>query len=168
MRKRSKYKPRPAIVDTMAHVKVLVSTLSSNPALVDLRLKNHSAMVSLTRGNATKSEMDVIIAALNITEALCGLGHGAEYTQEVMDGMDALHAVCVRGAQPGRFILRPMEMQAINQAMDVHNAQLEIITVGDLEKARQTVVNTIKRRQAVVIEDNSKSTDGSAASVEAA
>ena len=103
--------------------------------LVDLKVKNHYAMAMLTQGKATKAEMDVLIAAFNMTEALYRLGFGTDYKQEVRAGLDALLQVARRGAETDRFILRSTEMAALNIAMELHDAQLEVITVKDMEKA---------------------------------
>ena len=78
MRKKSKYVPKPVYTDPMAYVKQSVATLSSHKALVNLQLKNHSALLALTQGKATKGEMDVVIAALNMAEAFCLHGHGPD------------------------------------------------------------------------------------------
>ena len=151
MRKKSKYVPKPVYTDPMAYVKQSVATLSSHKALVNLQLKNHSALLALTQGKATKGEMDVVIAALNMAEAFCLHGHGSDYKPEVLDGLSALRDVCVRGAKTNHFVLRSAEMQAINLAMDVHNAQLEIVSLKDMEKAHKLVIDTIKAKKARVI-----------------
>ena len=153
MRKRSKYVPKPVYNDPMAYVKQSVATLASHKALINLQLRNHSALLALTQGKATKGEMDVVIAALNMAEAFCLNGHGADYKPEVLDGLSALQAVCVRGAKTNHFVLRSAEMQAINLAMDVHNAQLEVVSLKDMEKAHKLVIDTIKAKKARVITD---------------
>jgi len=111
--------------------------------LVDLKLKNHLAMALLTQGKATKTEIDTLIAAVNMTEALWRLGFGVDYRQEVDAGLAALLTVARRGADTNRFILRAEEMKALNTIMELHDAQLEICTVKDIEKG----VEIIKRER---------------------
>ena len=153
MRKRSKYVPKPVYTNPMEYVKQSVATLSSHKALVNIQLRNHSALLALTQGKATKGDMDVAIAALNMAEAFCLHGHRSDYKPEVLDGLSALQAVCVRGAKTNHFVLRAAEMQAINLAIGVHNAQLEVVSLKDMEKANKLVIDTIKAKKARVITD---------------
>jgi len=46
-------------------------------------------------------------------------------------------------------------MQAINLAMEVHNAQLEVVSLRDMERARDLVVSVIKNKKANVINEQS-------------
>ena len=136
MRKRSSYRPRPMLRDPMGYV---VESLTPMPAhgsaLVDLRLRNHSALSALTRGEADFRVMDDLGAAANICEVLCREGFGVDYRLEIAAGLDALKAVKARGSGTGRFVLRAQEMDAINEMMAVHDAQLEVATVRDMERA---------------------------------
>ena len=111
--------------------------------LVDLKVKNHYAMAMLTQGKATKAEIDTLISAVNMTEALFRLGFGTDYRKEVSAGLDALLQVARRGAETDRFILRADEMKALNEVMELHDAQLDVITIKDIEKG----VEIIKRER---------------------
>jgi hypothetical protein len=62
-----------------------------------------------------------------------------------------LYAVCTRGAPTGRFILRAEEMSALNDAMDLHDAQLDTVTVKDMETAVLMVEAELKSKKAKVI-----------------
>jgi hypothetical protein len=95
--------------------------------------------------------MDRLISALNVSEALYRLGFGTEYNAELRRGLDALYAVCTRGAPTGRFILRAEEMSALNDAMDLHDAQLDTVTVKDMETAVLMVEAELKSKKAKVI-----------------
>jgi len=103
--------------------------------LIDLKIKNHLAMSRLTRGQANRDDIEKLMAVINVVEALHRMGFGREYKDVVNGGLDALQAVGKRGATTGRFILRAQEMMALNTMMELHDAQMDIITVKDLEKA---------------------------------
>ena len=107
--------------------------------LIDLKIKNHSAMATLTKGQAVRADIDTLIAMANICEALYRMGFGTEYEDVVKHGSDALYAVGRRGAQTGRFILRAEEMTALNTLMELRDAQLDVISVKDMEKAFKIV-----------------------------
>ena len=61
--------------------------------------------------------------------------------------MDALHAVGVRGAESGRFILKAEEMNALNETMELHDAQLEVITLKDMENAIKLVNEELRQKK---------------------
>ena len=136
MRKRSKYRPKPILQNPIGYVMEMVATVTSHKEyLTTLRIKNHGALAAITQGKATKSDIDLIIAAFNITEALFRRGFGTDYKREVAAGQIALRAVAARGAESGRFILKAEEMNALNDLMVLHDAQLDVISVLDLEQA---------------------------------
>lgn len=119
--------------------------------LIDLKLKNHAALATTTQGKATRPTIDVLIAALNMTEVLYEMGFGEDYGQIVRDGMQALKSLGARGAASGRFVMRSEEMAALNEAMELHDAQLEVITVRDMEKALHYIHEAMKHKRATPI-----------------
>ena len=148
MRKRSKYRPKPLLVNPLGYVLESLKPVSQHEQyLVELKIKNHLAMTTLTRGEATRSDIDTLIASVNIVEALYRLGFGKEYADVVRDGLDALRDVGRRGVETGRFILKSVEMNALNLVMELHDAQLEIITLRDMEKAIELVKEEFRQRK---------------------
>lgn len=152
MRKRSKYKPKPVLLNPVGYVVESVSPLASHGSmLLTLKIKNHAAMAALTQGKATLKDIDTLIQAVNVTEACYRLGIGKEYSEIVVTGLAALRAVGKRGHDTGKFILRAEEMRALNELMELHDAQLETMTVGDLEKAVKIVKEEMRHKRATPI-----------------
>lgn len=153
MRKRSKYKPRPVITDAMAWVKSGFAPMSTLPQAVDLKIKNHAAMQAIVSGDATRDDVDVVIAALNMTEALSRVRNelGADWKDEIRQSQDALLQMARRGVQTGRFVFKGPELTAVNLAMEIHDAQLENCRLGELEKALQLVAKEIQAKRARLI-----------------
>lgn len=148
MRKRSKYRPRPVLANPVGYVLESISPVTAHSDhILDLKIKNHGAMQALTRGEAKRSDIDLLVAMVNMTEALWRLGFGKEYKQELMDGLDALHAVGTRGSKSGEFILKASEMNAINTVMDLHDAQMDVITIRDLERGLEIVMQEHKHKR---------------------
>ena len=148
MRKRSKYRPRELIVNTMGYVLEGMAPVAQHDSfLVDLKIKNHGALTALTKGMATRKDIDTLIQAGNIVEALYRLGFGRDYFPEVRAGLDALYEVGVRGAESGRFVLKASEMDALNTVMELHDAQLEIITVKDMGAAFKLVIDEFRKKK---------------------
>jgi len=157
MRKRSKYRPKGVRLDTLAFViESLTPVAKHDSFLIDLKIKNHMAMANLTQGKATREDMDILIPMANIVEALYRMGFGRDYATEVSTGLDALHAVGKRGAPIGRFILRSEEMRALNTLMELHDAQMDVITVKDMERAFKIVDEEYKQRKMRPIVERTK------------
>lgn len=148
MRKRSKYRPRAVLANPVGYVLESMTPIAAmNKYFIELKIKNHLAMTNVTKGQATRDDIDTLIAAFNITEALYRLGFGRDYADVVRDGLDALRAVGKRGVETGKFILKSTEMNALNLTMELHDAQLEIITLRDMEKAIALVQEEFRQRK---------------------
>ena len=136
MRKRSKYRPKGVIFDTMNHVLSGMKIVGAIGAGTTLKIKNHDALDNVRRGVATRADIDTLIAAFNITEALAlKASLGGEWKDEIRAAQDALLELGRRGAETGKFILRGPDLTTFNTAMDIHDAQLDACTVAELEKA---------------------------------
>jgi len=153
MRKKSKYKPKGVRLDTMNWVVTGMTKVSAKEsAYVTMHLKNMSALDSLAKGTANKKEIDIVIGVINVAEALCELGVGSEYHQIVLDASSALYDVCKRSFEINdRFICRGSELSAIKLGYEVHDAQMEITTIGMLDKALDVIDKTIRAQKAKVI-----------------
>jgi uncharacterized membrane-anchored protein len=142
MKKRSSYRPKPMLANPLMYVLEGLNPVRSHDSfLIDLKIKNHDAMSSLTRGNATRQDMDTLISMVNVAEALYRMGFGEEYGEVVQAGLDALHDLGVRGVKTGSFIVKAHEMSHLNTVMELHDAQMELITVKDMER----VIDMIKK-----------------------
>ena len=153
MRKRSKYKPKGVRLDTMNWVVTGMTKVSAKESeYVTMHLKNMSALDSLTKGTATRQEADIIIGVINVAEALCMHGVGVEYRQLVLDASSALYDVCKRSFSMGdRFVCRGQELVAIKDGYEVHDAQMEICTIADLDKALDIIEAVLKAKKAKAI-----------------
>ena len=135
-------------MNTMGYVLEGMAPVAQHDSfLVDLKIKNHGALTALTKGMATRKDIDTLIQAGNIVEALYRLGFGRDYFPEVRAGLDALYEVGVRGAESGRFVLKASEMDALNTVMELHDAQLEIITVKDMGAAFKLVIDEFRKKK---------------------
>ena len=148
MKKRSKYRPRDKLINPVAYVLESLKPVRYHDAyLVDLKIKNHGSMEALTKGNAGRTEIDLLINMGNTTEALYRLGFGEDYGDVVEQGLDALHEVGKRGIETGRFILKAHEMSHLNLLMELHDAQMEVITVKDMERASDLIGKEFDQRK---------------------
>jgi hypothetical protein len=141
MRKKSKYKSKGVRPDLVNWVLSGLKPMNSVTLTTDLRIKNHSAMDTLRRGDATRNEIDVLIGMMNMTEAYTRLRpeFGKDWAVEIREAQDALYAVARRGVESGRFILKASELKALNLVMELHDEQLNLSTVRDMEKAMDII-----------------------------
>jgi hypothetical protein len=148
MRKRSKYRPKGVIRDTMTWLQAGMKKVDAISAGTTLKIRNHDAMNSLRLGTATRREVDAIIDAMNVAEALCKRGKGEDWLPEIQDAQDKLLELARRGVANGmRFIVRGEELKALNLGMEVHDAQLEAVTVRELELAMNDVMENLRLKK---------------------
>lgn len=150
MRKKSSYKPRPVRSDNLNWILAGMKKVGSLPtAGVDLKLKNHGALDSILTGKGTRDHVDVLIAALNICEALVRIRDdlGLDWATEIKAAQDALYTMARRGVDKGRFAFTGPEMTAIRLVMDIHDVQLDNCTVKEMERALFIVAEEIRQKK---------------------
>lgn len=149
---RKAYRPKPVRIDPLGYVLTGLKPVGEvGDELVTLRVKNHAAMAALWRGEATNEQFNMLIASLNMTEALMLQDIGARWMPQLRAGQDALRAIGTRYKTIKRFVMRGEEMTPLNLAMDVHDAQLEICTVAQIEQAIHLVRRTVLGGKATAI-----------------
>lgn len=153
MKKRSKYKPKGVRLDTMAWVLSGMKKVTDVPnAGVLLKIKNHDAMNEITQGRGKRDNIDIIIAAMNMAEAMCMMGIGADWRPEIRKAQDAIMSMARRGlSKSDRFLFTGEEMQALNLGIDIHDAQLDECTVKQMEEALALVSREITQKRARMI-----------------
>lgn len=148
MRKRSKYRPKGVIRDTMTWVQAGMKRVDAISAGTTLKIRNYDAMNNLRLGVATRREIDAIIDAMNVAEALCKRGTGGDWLPEIQSAQDHLLELARRGvANDMRFIVRGEELKALNLGMEIHDAQLEAVTVKELEVAMNDVMENLRLKK---------------------
>lgn len=155
MRKKSKYKPKGVRLDTMAWVMSGMKHVSEVAhAGIALKIKNHDALTNITQGRGTRDDIDLVIAAMNVAEAMAMMGHGSDWRPEINAAQEAIYNMGKRGLKnDNRFLFTGPEMQAVNLGMDVHDAQLDDCTVKQLEDALKIVDREIRYKRAKMIRE---------------
>jgi hypothetical protein len=139
-------------MDTMRHVLGGFTPVREHGKATTLKIKNHNALANMTQGSGSRDDIDILIACMNVAEALAitaELGDG--YRAEITAAQDALLAMSRRGLERDRFLFTGLELTAMNLGMEVHDAQLDACTVGELEKALDFVAREIKAKRARAI-----------------
>lgn len=87
-----------------------------------------------------------MVGCLNVALVLCEQGVGQEYRDELVAGREALLACGMRSVEKGRFAFTGDELRAMNEALAVHDAQLENIRAIDVERAANEVIRRLNHR----------------------
>ena len=151
MKKKSKYKPRGVRLDNLSWVMAGLKKVGTLPtAGVALKLKNHEALDSLLTGQGTKAHVDVLIAAVNMSEAFIRVRDelGKDWAKEIREAQDAIYTMSKRGVEKNRFAFTGPEMNAVKLVMDLHDAQLDDCTVREMEQALFIVEEEIRLKKA--------------------
>ena len=150
MKKKSKYKPRGIRLDNLSWVLAGMKKVGTLPtAGVALKLKNHEALDSILRGQGTKDHVDVLISAVNMSEALIRIRDelGVDWKDEIRAAQDAIYTMGKRGIEKNRFAFTGPEMNAVKLVMDLHDAQLDDCCVREMEQALFIVEEEIRLKK---------------------
>ncbi len=151
MRKKSKYKPRGVRYDNLSWIVAGMKKVGTLPtAGVALKLKNHEALDSILKGLGTRDHVDVLIAAVNMSEALVRIREdlGRDWSDEIRAAQDAIYTMGKRGAEKGSFAFTGPEMTAVKLVMDLHDEQLDNCCVREMEQALFIVQEEIRMKKA--------------------
>ena len=142
---RKKYRPRPRLQNPMRYVIGALSPVRNLVSYVtDWKLKVHSSMVALTQGTATKLDMDTLLAAHYLCGAWIAMDLGTEHKPVLICSHVALADLYIRGEQDQRYIVKALEMQAINEMLSLHDAYLETVTGEQMDMAREAAIRNLE------------------------
>jgi len=149
---RKKYRPKHILQDPVGFVTERITPITKHESyLLDLQLKNSQSMTALLQGRASKRDMDSLIAMSNIVEALQRLGFGKDYEEVAVGGREAILKIVWRAVDKLRFVPTGPEINALNLLMELHDAQMEIITVQDMEAAIALAKQLIRTKNATML-----------------
>ena len=152
MKKRSKYRPRRVLLNTMAFVQESLTPVALHDTyLLDLKIVNSMAMASLMKGTATKRDMDVLVAMSNIVEALYELGFGRQYQGVATEGRYAILSIVYRAVERLRFVPTGEDVKRLNTLMELHDAQMDAITIADMERAISLAKRRISSKDSITL-----------------
>lgn len=136
MRKRSKYRPKPCFANPLAFaIESSQLLIEHSPEMVlEWKIKNTVAFGNLMKGEASKKDLDNLVAARNITEALLVVCGVKKDDGTLARSACALIEICDRYNQ-GKKALRAPEIQALRDLIPLHDELMDVVTVRQFEKA---------------------------------
>lgn len=148
-KRNKKYRPKPVMADPLSFVlSGLTPFVNMREQAVSIMLKHRLALEALRTGRADREAIDKLIGIVNLAEALAEQGKGQHYTPDIHAAQAQLKALASRGAERGmRFIMNAEQWIALKNVLDIHEAQLEVSTVYDLERAFDLVMKRVRHGQ---------------------
>lgn len=133
---RKAYKPKAQWMSPLEFVRENLSLLCEfDPSYVlNIKIKDHSAMTAVQRGTATKRDMDNIAATYNIVFGLrrtLGLPESVykEFGSILYHANLAFKTSCSRASDLGRVVCTADELQAFNNLVELNGELLDVVTV---------------------------------------
>jgi hypothetical protein len=152
MRKKSRYKPRPKLTNPLAFVLTNIQPVNAEvDSSIKMRATNHAAIDEIAHGRGTRWHMQMLIDAFNMAFVLAKRGKGSDWLPEIGQAQAALKSLAERSAKIGRYTLTGPELAAINLGLEIHDAQLDASTVGELGSAVDFIVQKINTKQIVIL-----------------
>lgn len=139
-KRRMKYPPgcaRIDIVDLVLEKLSPIDAAENGRWLAEVRLKNHSAVTEFVRGRGNRGNMEYLVQMHNMARGLMLAGFGADLASIVLASDSALQAIAARVRAGGSFTLYGNEIEALNALLELHDAQLSVATIGDVDRAYQ-------------------------------
>lgn len=139
-RKRSTYRPRAVIQDTMSYIKQGHEPISADPdTYIRIKARMHGAIVALNADTADVHDLNTLISVSNIATGYKNIDLGRDYEQEIRTGAHAVAAVRERLVKWHKVQATQAERDAISLLVDICDAQIDASTRADFEKARAVV-----------------------------
>lgn len=149
---RKKYRPRGVFKDPLAYVMA-----GNRPATEEAQLKAkigyHLSMTNITQGRGRKEDWQEITNSINLGLTLCEMGYGKEFVPDLVKAQGAMILLRDRFKSSDRMILKAEEMSLINTALDLHDQQLALAPIREVEKAIRHVEQQIARGNFVTLQE---------------
>lgn len=110
------------------------------------KLLNHTAMSNMVRGVGDYNDWFRLNSAINMALVMSEQGIGAEYQGEFVAASMAMLACVRRGAKTDRYLFTGPEIQAMNTALDSHDAQCTCVRFIDIDRAEKEVERRLRNR----------------------
>jgi hypothetical protein len=135
MRKSKAYKPRP--INANAHLRVIqgVKPLTQEDRAYLFKQAIQALNAMQFGVNLTKSDFTVLCDMVNISLLLTEKDIGREYLPELYEAREAMQEAKQRYIKTQKLGFTAAELNAVKVALPIHQAQIEICTLGEFSDA---------------------------------
>ena len=117
-----------------------------------IQLSNHSALAALANNTASVRDVDQLIAARNMAEAIRSTAHLGNMHKDILIASHAaLIEIGKRLMDTGTPTATAEEVSALTDLLELHDAQLEQVTVIQMERAINLIKNRMKSGRVSII-----------------
>lgn len=148
---KKKYRPRPVFQDPVAFV-IAGNRPAPQESQLKAKISYHMAMTRITRGEGDAQDWTEIANSVNLSLVLAEMGYGVEYVPQLVKAQGAMILLRDRFKGGGRMVCRADEMAALNEALALHDEQLEIAPLRDIERAVRHVEQQFAKGNFVTLE----------------
>jgi hypothetical protein len=133
MRKRTKRKFVPAM--SGLEVVALRNRKPNAETTMKVQTRAHLALKELARGKLERAGWDDLARCVNAAHLLASEKRiGAQYLEEIFSARSSLLEIGARAHATGktRMVARGPELSTLNRLMEIHEAQLQVATAGEM------------------------------------
>lgn len=105
----------------------------------DINVAYTVSLKNLVEGGGTDYDWANVVVSLNIAMILVEAGLGPEYEDDIVAALDGMFRMQLRAKRFGKWIFDGTALQAVNRALEVHEAQLELATHQQVIDAKQVM-----------------------------
>lgn len=106
---------------------------------ISLDIAYRMALTEMLTGAGSMDAWEVCVCSLNIAMVLCEWGYGREYLPDVITALQGAYRAKVRADRTGKWGFDGPAIQAIKNALDIHEAQLLYATKEVTSEAMREV-----------------------------
>lgn len=128
--------------DASPFVRAFAAKVALSPARIHtLAIGHHMALQAAREGRGTNADMGRLAEALNVAMVLSDCGFGREEMASIKAAQRELVAAEGPSRKAGQWILSENAQQAIGEALEIHDQQLELATEADVQAAAVAVTS---------------------------
>jgi hypothetical protein len=146
---RRRYVPKHLVPNTLGMVLDNIVTLTPHQR-AELLAPTQLALEAFRTGRGDRAAWMNLADAFNVAEVLTELAIASDHGDTFRQAQAALAAVHERVEAGGSFTLRGPELVALDDAVFLHDVQLQHVSQGELQQA----VETVKRRVSAALAGN--------------
>lgn len=147
---RKKYRPRQPMLDPLGYVLKGMKPMTPDQILAS-KIQLHEAQAKLAKGNATHSDFETVKFALNISAALSASVYDRAYLDDIHAAMVAMANCGYRLIKHGKYGYSGTDLQAVNHALEIYDAQIEQATMQEINVAIKLVDRSIRMKNFVAL-----------------
>lgn len=142
-----KYDPRRALsaalrLDTMAHNRRRLN----DAQIRDMGISYRIAFDLMRSGRGERANLATLECMTNIAIAMAEHGIGHEHAGSLERALGGIDRAERNGRATGRWLFDGDALSAVDTALDIHDAQLEVTTIGDAREAIKEAERRIDRK----------------------